>query len=54
MDVNYTGRRRACADRPSYLEVRARLATPGYIGIRHRPTTAVTKADTATPVTVTR
>lgn len=54
MNVIYTGRRRAAPDRPSCLEVRSRLATPGYIGIRHRPTAAVTKADTATPATVTR
>lgn len=36
MDVNYIGRRRACQDRPSYLEVRGLPATPGYVGTRHR------------------
>lgn len=55
MNLTYTGRRRADQNKPSYLEVRGLLATPGYVGIRHAeeaprkrrgPRLSVTETDT--------
>lgn len=59
--TSYRGTRRATSARPSFLEIRGRLATPGYVGIRRRPdshtaatATVLTEADTLVISTVSR
>lgn len=45
----YRAKRYAHRDRPSFLEVRGRLADPHYVGIRRRPEVAsvsLTETDT--------
>lgn len=52
----YRGTRRATPERPSFLEIRGRLATPHYVGIRRRPEAAsvsLTETDTLVLDTVT-
>lgn len=47
----YRGTRRATPERPSFLEIRGRLATPHYVGIRRRPqVTGVSLMETDTLV----